>query len=43
MGQINSPYNGTESTKIVSVDDQDINAPWGSSKVEIALGTHNGD
>ena len=35
---INSPCNGPESSKTASVDDQDINAPWGSSMVEIAPG-----
>ena len=40
MGQINSPCNGPESAKTASVDDQDINAPWGSSMVEIVPETH---
>ena len=38
---INSPQNGPESTKTASVDDGHINAPRGSSIVEIALGPSN--
>ena len=40
---INSPCNGPESPKTVSVDDQDVNAQWGSPMMEIARGTQNGD
>ena len=40
---INSPCNGPESGKTVSVDDQDVNAPWGKSMMEIAPATQNGD
>ena len=35
---INSPCNGPESAKTASVDDQDVDAPWGSSMVGIAPG-----
>jgi len=35
---INSSCNGPESAKTASVDDQDVDAPWGSSMVEIAPG-----
>ena len=35
---INSLCNSPESAKTASVDDQDVDAPWGSSMVEIAPG-----
>ena len=35
---INSSCNGPESAKTASVDDQDVDAPWGSSMVRIAPG-----
>ena len=34
----NSPRNGPELAKIVSVDDRHISTPWGSTTMEIALG-----
>ena len=34
----NSSCKGPESAKTASVDDQDVDAPWGSSLVEIAPG-----
>ena len=36
-----SPRNGPELAKIVSVDDRHVNAPWGSSIVEINSGSQN--
>ena len=38
-----SPRNGLELAKTVSVDDGHVNAPQGSSIVEIALGPQNGE
>ena len=37
----NSPRDGPELAKIVSVDDQHLNAPWGSTTMEIASGPQN--
>ena len=34
----NSPRNGRESAKTVSVDDLHVSAPWGSTTMEIYLG-----
>ena len=34
----NSPRNGPESAKTVSVDDRHVSAPWGSTTMEIHLG-----
>ena len=34
----NSPRNGPESAKSVSVDDLHVSAPWGSTTMEICLG-----
>src|SRR3954468_9377074 len=39
----NSPRNGTELAKTMSVDDRHVNTPQGSSIVEIALGPQNGE
>jgi len=39
----NSARNGPESAKIATVDDGHVNAPRGSSIVEIALGPQNGE
>ena len=34
----NSPRNGPDSAKSVSVDDVHVSAPWGSTTMEIRLG-----
>ena len=39
----NSPRNGSELAKAVSVDDGHVNAPQGSSIMEIALEPQNGE
>ena len=39
----NSPRNGSESTKTASVDDRHVNAPRGSSIVEITPGPQNSE
>ena len=39
----NSPRNGPESAKTVSVDDQHVNAPRGPSIVEITPGPETGE
>ena len=38
-----SPRNGSELAKNVSVDDRHVNAPWGSLIVEITPGPQNGE
>ena len=35
----NSPENGPESAKTVTVDDRHVSAPWGSITMKIALGS----